>query len=110
MSLPVRAAPHQAVPGLVIAVGGHAPAGGADGGAIAVDSNVVMDDLWMAAFVVKVNKSADFPVLEKLISRKIVHGGVEAHVPDMEGRHMFFEFMEGGKETDRVMAPGAGKP
>lgn len=108
MSLPVRAAPHQAVPGLVIAV--HAPASGADGGAIAVDSNVVMDDLWMAAFVVKVNKSADFPVLEKLISRKIVHGGVEAHVPDMEGRHMFFEFMEGGKETDRVMAPGAGKP
>lgn len=109
MVFAVRTPPHETSPGCIISIRGHALAGRTDRHAVFIDCDVIVYCLWMAAFVIEVNESADFSVFEQPVGGQIVHGGVKAHVLYGKARHMFFQFVEGSEEIDRVMAPGAGK-
>ena len=48
------------------------------------------------------------PAFNDPVSGVIVHSGVQAHIFDGNSRHMFLQFMESNKETDRIMASCAG--
>ncbi len=94
---------------MVAAVGNHGHSFLTDGSTVFVNPDVVTDCLWVSAFAVKVNKGPDIPVFEQPVSGKVVHGGIKAHVPDAQGRHILFQFVKGSEKTDRIMPFCTGK-
>ena len=104
----IRAAPHLAsnVPfgTKIISVRDHRKPSSTDRSAIFINPDVIMDCFGMPAFRVEVNQGTYIPVLEELVSGKIVHSGIKAHIFYGEGRHMFFQLMVGNKEGNGIMA------
>ena len=104
-----RAAPHQIAGTPVLPIRDHGAAGVTQRRPVFVNPDGVRDDFGPAAFAVKVDKSPDTAFLQETVSRHIVHGRIQAHIFNRKGRHMFFHFVESGKETDGVMAFCTGK-
>lgn len=103
------AAPHKTASGFIVAIGEHFISFLADRCPIFIDFDGVRDGFRSSAFAVKVNESTDFSVLEKRISRKVIHSRVKAHIFYREQWHMRFQLMKGDQCTDGIMASGAGE-
>ncbi len=109
MGFTKRTAPHKIAGAPVLSIGKHRVTGVTQRRSVFIDPDGVRDCFWSAASAVKVDKSADTAFFEKAVSGHVIHGRIQTHIFNRKIRHMFFHFVESGKETDGVMAFCAGK-
>lgn len=109
----IRTAPHlasnMAFGTVIIPVWNHGKPGIADGSAVFINADVIMDCFRMPAFAVEVDQRTYVPILEETVCGKIVHGGIKTHILYRKSRHVFFQLMKSSKEGDGIMAFCAGK-
>lgn len=104
-----RTAPHKIASAPVLPIGKHRATGVTQRCSVFIDPDGVRNCFGSATSAVKVYKSADTAFFEETVSGHVVHGRIQTHIFNRKGRHMFFHFVESGKETDGVMAFCAGK-
>lgn len=104
MFLTERAEPHEISGTFIITVGNHRESRIAQRGAVLVNTEAVRDCFWSSTLAAEVDKGIDTMCLQKFISRVIVYGRIKTPILAADVRRIFFQFMEGYKETYGIMA------